>query len=214
MTDLPEGVRISYRVGSPEGWSDVRLFDASPRRDQGFRFTHLGDHGTRVASRRNTAAILARRPEFHLIAGDSYANGWQPGWDRWANEIAVLTGSLPLVTSPGNYEVKDFFGATYRARFSHANPGHNWFRFDHLNVHILSVTAGAVLAGQDSQTAIDIVYDEPTPSRTTATPGPASSTSRHPATSRNACQRSPTGSSSGAPATPTAEQFDSVQTMS
>jgi hypothetical protein len=163
MAGIPEGTRIAYRVGSPDGWSDVRTFEASPRRDQGFRFTHFGDHATHVASRRNTAAVLARRPAFHLLAGDiAYADGWQPQWDRWANEIELLTASVPLVTSPGNHEGKDFYGATYRARFSHPNPGRNWFSFDHHNVHILSVTAGAFLQGHvehDRQTLIDPYLD-------------------------------------------------------
>jgi hypothetical protein len=161
MTGLDEGERIAYRVGGSDAWSDVRVFEPAPRRGESFRFTHLGDHGTRAASRRNTAAVLARRPDFHVIAGDvSYANGWQPGWDRWANEIEPLTGSVPLVPSPGNHEAKDFYGETYRKRFTHPNQGHSWFAFDYHNVHILSTSAGAFLAGQEPATARDFLLDE------------------------------------------------------
>jgi hypothetical protein len=161
MTRLDEGERIAYRVGGRGAWSDVRVFEPAPHPGQSFRFTHLGDHGTREASRRNTAAVLARRPDFHLIAGDiSYANGWQPGWDRWANEVESLTGSVPLVTSPGNHEAKDFYGDTYRRRFTHANQGRSWFSFDYHNVHILSTSAGAFLAGEEPRTAWDFLLDE------------------------------------------------------
>ena len=161
MTGLEEGERIAYRVGGPDAWSGVRVFDPAPRRGEGFRFTHFGDHGTRVASRRNSAAVLARRPDFHLISGDlTYANGWQPGWDRWANEIEPLTGSVPLVLSPGNHEAKDFYGETYRKRFTRANQGHSWYAFDYHNVHIVSTSAGAFLASQEPATARDFVLDE------------------------------------------------------
>ena len=161
MSGLGKGERIAYRVGSPGAWSQLRVFDPTPASDESFRFTHFGDHGTRVASRRNTAAILARRPDFHLIAGDiSYANGFQPAWDGWANEIEPLTGSVPLVTSPGNHEAKDFYGETYRKRFSHSNPGHSWFSLDYHNVHILSTSAGAFLAEHEPDTARDFVLDE------------------------------------------------------
>ena len=161
MTGLGEGERIAYRVGSPGAWSGVRIFDPAPRRDEGFRFSHFGDHGTRESSRRNTAAVLARRPDFHIIAGDiSYANGFQPEWDRWANQIEPLTGSVPLVPSPGNHEAKDFFGETYRKRFTHPNLGHSWFSLDYHNVHIVSTSAGAFLAAAEPGTARDFLLDE------------------------------------------------------
>ena len=161
MTGLREGETIGYRVGGGDQWSPVHRFAATPRRDQGVRFTHFGDHGTTTASRRMTAAVAEQSPDFHVIAGDiSYANGDQRLWDVWANEFEPLSASVPVMCAPGNHEAKDFNGETYRSRFTFPNHGAAWYSLDYHNVHLVSTTAGAFLSGSDPQTARDLVVEE------------------------------------------------------
>lgn len=161
MTGLREGERIGYRVGDGELWSEVAVFAPIPRRDQGFTFTHFGDHGLKTSSRRSTRAVLQRRPDLHLVAGDiSYANGYQPDWDRWSNQVQPLGSHIPIVCSPGNHEAKDYHGETYRRRFTFPNHGRAWWSLDIHNVHLLSVTAGAFLTEQEPDTVRRLVSEE------------------------------------------------------
>jgi acid phosphatase type 7 len=161
LTHLPPTERIAYQVGSPEGgWSDVRVFDPLPS-TRPLRFTHLGDHGTTVAARRSTDAILARRPDAHLIAGDiTYANGTQPIWDLWSAQVEPLAATVPLVVAPGNHEAKDHLGATYHQRLGVEDPSRPWYSFDLGPVHIASHTAGAFLTEHDPDSARRLVTDE------------------------------------------------------
>jgi hypothetical protein len=161
MSGLHEGETIGYRAGGGGQWSEIRTFRSTPRRDQGFSFTHLGDHGCTAAARRTTAAVLERSPDFHLLTGDiSYANGDQRMWDQWAAEYELLSGTVPTLCSPGNHEAKDFNGETYRRRFTFPNHGSAWYSIDYHNVHLVSTTAGALLAGGDAESARQLVAEE------------------------------------------------------
>jgi hypothetical protein len=161
MRDLPAGAVISYRVGAGQRWSKPRTFRPAPPATSGFRFTHIGDHGITVAARRTTQACLDRAPDFHLIAGDlSYANGDQRMWDVWGAELESLSGTIPLMLSPGNHEAKDWQGDTYRKRFTFPDHGKPWFSYDYNNVHIVSTTAGAFLDTGDEETARALLFDE------------------------------------------------------
>lgn len=161
LKDLHEGQTIAYQVGGGDQWSTVRSFRVGGSSAHGFTLTHVGDHGTTVASRRTTAAIAARSPDVHLMAGDiSYANGDQPTWDRWADEIEPLGAAVPIMAAPGNHEAKDFNGETYRRRFSHPNHGRAWYSLDIGNVHLVSTTAGAFLREDDPDAARQLVLEE------------------------------------------------------
>lgn len=162
LTHLPPGERISYQVGSDDGgWSPVRVFEPFPVGDAPVRFTHLGDHGTTVAARRCSRAVLERRPDAHLIAGDiTYANGTQPVWDLWSGQVEPLAATVPLVVAPGNHEAKDFFGETYHRRLGVEDPSRPWYSVDVGRVHIASHTAGAFLTEHDPDSARRLVAEE------------------------------------------------------
>ncbi|HEX9891583.1 MAG TPA: metallophosphoesterase family protein, partial [Actinomycetota bacterium] len=144
LSGLEPGSRVCYRVGGLSGWSavqEVRTADDGP-----FTFTAFGDHGRSEFSRRNTAALAALRPDFHLIAGDlSYANGVQPIWDTWFGELEPLASQVPVMAALGNHEVEDGFGTeAFRNRLAH--PGAElYYSFDYANVHFLVVDGGAAL---------------------------------------------------------------------
>lgn len=160
VTGLPAGSEIAYRVGAGRTWSAVGLF-RTPQPDAPYRLAHFGDHGMTVASRRTTATVAERRPDAVLLAGDvSYANGYQPRWDEWANQAEPLTSMVPLLPAPGNHEAKDYYGATYRARFSTPGSGKNWYTTDLGRAALFVGTAGCFLTEQDPTTAVDLVADE------------------------------------------------------
>jgi acid phosphatase type 7 len=146
VLELEPGATVAYAVGGSGLWSDVAVLRPAPAGDAPWTFTHIGDHGTTVASRRTTAELARRGHDLHLVAGDiSYADGYQPLWDRWANEVEPLTRSVPLITAPGNHESKDYFGESYRKRFARPNPTKNWFSFTQGRVAFFSTSAGAFL---------------------------------------------------------------------
>ena len=174
VLDLQPGAAYAYQVGGAavdgEAFSAVRTCKAAPAPGAPFTFTHLGDHGTRMASRRVQAELLARDVDLHLIAGDiSYADGFQPTWDEWANLAAVAHERIPLITTPGNHESKDYFGASYRKRFALPNMGgvdgtsvgnQNFFGFTHRNVFFVSGSGGSFLGDmQTFQGATDLVNE-------------------------------------------------------
>jgi hypothetical protein len=157
---LPAGVEVAYRVGDGSTWSPVEVF-TTPADGTPLRLAHVGDHGVTVASRRTTAALLERRPDALLLAGDiSYANGYQPRWDEWANQAEPLTRVVPLLPAPGNHEAKDYYGQTYRARFSTPGQGRNWYTTDLGRAFLFSGTAGCFLSEKDPASARDLVLDE------------------------------------------------------
>lgn len=174
VMDLQPGATYAYQVGGAaadgEAFSAVRTFRAAPAAGAPFTFTHLGDHGTRMASRRVQAELLSRDVDLHLITGDiSYADGFQPGWDDWANIAAVAHERIPLITTPGNHESKDYFGESYRKRFALPNMGgfngtnvgnQNYFGFTHGNVFFVSGSGGSFLGDmQTFQGATDLVNE-------------------------------------------------------
>jgi len=161
LTGLPSGTQVAYRVGHPStGWSEVELL-AVPAADAPFVLAHFGDHGVTAASRRTTAAVRDRRPDALLLAGDiSYANGNQPTWDRWAGLAEPMTSIVPLLPVPGNHEAKDYYGETYRTRFTTPRGGANWWSADLGRAHVFAGTAGCFLTENDPTTARDLVVDE------------------------------------------------------
>lgn len=145
MGGLTAGGRMRYRVGRPGAWSPVRTFaPASAGRE--FTFAHLGDNGLTANSARTWDFVRARKPDLMLIAGDlSYANGNQPVWDRWFDQIEPVAAAIPLMAAPGNHEDEDSGGAAYKARMTH--PGANsYYAFDYANVAFVSTTAGVFLS--------------------------------------------------------------------
>lgn len=106
LKDLKPGTIYRYRVGNAEdGFSSVASFRTAPNKPEDFVFTAFGDHGVTDAARQNVENILAIKPSFHLLLGDiSYANGNQPVWDRYFEQIEPLARTIPIMPVPGNHE--------------------------------------------------------------------------------------------------------------
>lgn len=182
VMDLEAGATYAYQVGgsarrdggvtapSEQAFSAVRTCKPAPAAGAPFTFTHLGDHGTRMASRRVQAELAARDVDLHLVTGDiSYSDGFQPTWDEWANIAAFAHDRIPLITTPGNHESKDYFGETYRTRFALPNMGgfhganvgnQNYFGFTHGNVFFVSGSGGAFLGDTDALQGVTDLVNE------------------------------------------------------
>jgi hypothetical protein len=106
LKNLKPGTVYRYRVGSSEdGFSRVASFRTAPDKPEDFIFTAFGDHGVTEAARKNVENILAIKPSFHLLLGDvSYANGNQPVWDRYFEQIEPLACAVPIMPTLGNHE--------------------------------------------------------------------------------------------------------------
>ena len=157
---VPPGSTVCWSAGDGERWSEVEVFSV-PAVGAPFVLGHVGDHGVNPASRRTTAALRARRPDAVLLAGDiSYANGYQPRWDEWAGQADPLTSVVPLLPAPGNHEAKDYYGGTYRARFSTPGGGPHWYTTDVGRAHLFVGTAGCFLTEKEPRSALDLVADE------------------------------------------------------
>lgn len=147
---------LRYRVGSDEGgWSSVYVVQPSPT-DQ-WSFIHFGDHGVGDLPQMVTDAVMRTPSDLLLLAGDlSYANGDQPIWDLWFDQMQPLMSQRITMTAPGNHEQKDFGGDTFKNRFTHpgkplgdllgtGSPGSSYYSFDYNRVHFLVTTAGALI---------------------------------------------------------------------
>ncbi|MGQ9902020.1 MAG: purple acid phosphatase family protein, partial [Fimbriimonadales bacterium] len=92
MSDLVPGQRYYYRVGSAQGgYSRAYAFRTPQQGLHDFTFTAFADHGTTRFSTQNSRNVAALHPAFHFIAGDlSYANGRQPVWDTYFEQLEPL----------------------------------------------------------------------------------------------------------------------------
>lgn len=145
ITGLDDSKAIRYRVGSDQGWSNLRVLQPVPR--ENFRFAHFGDHATGDASRAVVAGVQHRAPDFLVIAGDlAYANGEQPVWDTYFDMLDPLASRLPVMTCPGNHENKDGGGAGYSSRVAQPGKG-TYYSFDYGRVHFCFSTGGSLLTG-------------------------------------------------------------------
>lgn len=144
-TGIDDALPLRYRIGSEQGWSQVRILPAASR--EAFRFCHFGDHAQSDASRAVLAGVQKRAPDFLWIAGDlSYANGNQPLWDSYFDMLDPVASRLPVMACPGNHEYKDGNGDGYRTRFAQPGKG-TYYGFDYNNVHFCVSTGGSLLGG-------------------------------------------------------------------
>jgi calcineurin-like phosphoesterase family protein len=106
MSDLKPGQRYYYRVGSAQGvYSRAYAFRTPQQGLHDFTFTAFADHGTTRFSVQNSRNVAALNPTFHFIAGDlSYANGRQPIWDTYLEQLEALAARVPVMVSFGNHE--------------------------------------------------------------------------------------------------------------
>ncbi len=131
LTNLQPDTLYYYRVGDPQnGFSPVYTFRTAPSpRPVPFLFTAFGDHGTTAVSRQNTQNVIHLNPAFHLHLGDiSYANGNQPIWDTYLNQVEPLTRHIPMMITLGNHEWEDEVGIGYEAVLARfAMPGEDTY---------------------------------------------------------------------------------------
>lgn len=106
MSDLQPGQRYYYRVGSAQGGFSRAYAFRTPRQGlHDFTFTAFADHGTTRFSVQNSRNVAAHNPTFHFVAGDlSYANGRQPIWDAYLEQLETLAARVPVMVSFGNHE--------------------------------------------------------------------------------------------------------------
>ncbi len=145
---------LRYRVGSAAGWSEVHVLKPTPRDD--WSFVHYGDQGTGPLALQLGQALTREDFDLLLLAGDlSYANGDQPIWDTWFDQMEPVLANWPTMAAPGNHEEKDFGGDAFKNRFTHPKPmthsitggpeGSSFYSFDYKRVHFLVTTAGALI---------------------------------------------------------------------
>lgn len=149
MGGLEAGTRYRYRVGRPDAWSPVRTFRTAPPPGQRFRVVHTGDISTSAAAARGVREMAGLDPDWVVLAGDlSYADGYQPVWDRWFDLMEPLAATVPIMAAPGNHEHRDFGGLAYKRRFTHPHRSdrHAFYGMDYGNLHLCSSTGGALLS--------------------------------------------------------------------
>lgn len=65
----------------------------------------IGDSGQTLVSVASFNALISMNPEYVLFTGDlSYADGFYPLWDTFANLIEPLASKVPILTVGGNHE--------------------------------------------------------------------------------------------------------------
>jgi hypothetical protein len=145
LTGLAPGEEVAYRVGRPGAWTPVRTLRAHDG-SGAFTLAHVGDWGQTSDSRATTAHLANGEPDLVIIAGDlSYANGDQPLWDTWFDQVEPLAARVPVMASAGNHENKDNVGEAFKNRTSHPGPSPAYWSFDHGRMHVAATTAGVFL---------------------------------------------------------------------
>lgn len=106
LEPLPTGARVSYRVRSSRGSSEVYTFKAGEAADKPFRFAVYGDTRTNHNVHWSVIKALAREHvDFAIHTGDLVDFGVQEEqWRRFFNIERPLIASRPLVATFGNHD--------------------------------------------------------------------------------------------------------------
>lgn len=148
LQGLSPNTSYYYRVGSKSGgWSRSYSFKTAEKNPESFFFTAFGDHGVTIESVKSVRNVLRESPAFHALLGDvSYANGNQPVWDNYLNQIEPLAARIPFMLTLGNHEneKKTIDGkevkigyASYLARFALPKPEER-YTFDYGNARFVA----------------------------------------------------------------------------
>lgn len=159
--DVDPELPVRYRVGAPGAWSSVRVLRAAPADLDRFRFCHFGDSGVTAPAAWVRDGVMEVAPDFLIVAGDlSYADGNQPVWDEWFQQMQPLLATTPMMASPGNHENKDANGRGFLSRTTHFEPvgSRGWYSFDYGRVHFVASTGGAFVA--DGRLPVEIIWLE------------------------------------------------------
>lgn len=150
ITGLQPGKQYFYQVGSDNAtWSDIFTF--STNRDYPLNILVTGDMGDVAESHQVVQSMLkmnqANSYNFLIHSGDlSYANGYQPIWDSWANMVQPLAVQVPYMASVGNHETFSLWIAfLYRFNMpaveSGADEGNLFYSFDYGPIHVIALSS-------------------------------------------------------------------------
>jgi hypothetical protein len=160
-TGLDPQLPVRYRVGADGAWSTVRTLQAAPAESDRFRFCHFGDSGVTGPATWVRDGVIGMQPDFLIVAGDlSYADGTQPIWDEWFQQMQPLFAHTPMMAAPGNHENKDANGEGYLSRTTHFAPpaSRGWYSFDYGRIHFVASTGGAFVA--DLRLPVELLWLE------------------------------------------------------
>jgi hypothetical protein len=110
LTDLKPGLTYYYRVGNGvDSWSDVFRFKVMEPFQEVTRFAVLGDMDFEANATMANIATLAQKGDIDgvIFTGDiSYADGYEPHWDRFFERVEVFAG---IYISTSNVSFKYLF---------------------------------------------------------------------------------------------------------
>jgi predicted phosphodiesterase len=147
LTGLIPDTRYYYRVGDESmGWSDEFDFMSPPDYHKNVTFAAIADHGQSSRAETTTANIIADPSPIDLIVhpGDlSYANGNQPEWDIWFNQIEENVARRPYMIVAGNHETAYDIPATL-ARFNNpyqqsGSTSEFYYSFNYSMIHFVAI---------------------------------------------------------------------------
>lgn len=111
FTNLTPGTAYCYRVGDGASWSSWHTFRTAPEGGGTFRFLYFGDVQTDIRSQaaRTLRAGWQAAPDarFAVFAGDLVNHGFNDSqWDEFHEALGFMSGSMPLLPTPGNHDTK------------------------------------------------------------------------------------------------------------
>lgn len=156
MTGLLPATTYYYRVGSTTdtsedttAWSEVFSFTTMDPRKESLTFAMIGDMDFDTAGKPTVDAlktlVTAGKVDVIVHSGDvSYADGYEPHWDDFLNEVQPIATKIPYMVTPGNHEFWYNF-TSYKHRFY--MPGTDLDVEDEGGDNSTSIGMGASLIG-------------------------------------------------------------------
>ncbi len=144
LSSLRSGTRYYYAVGdNTTGWSPVLSFRTGPAGQGNFTFVAAADTGVGSTAAANVARMVEANPALAVDGGDlSYANGDEPLWDQWFNQLQPLASRVPYMPSPGNHDYEAAYGLkAYLGRFA-LPRNERYYSFNYSSVHFISLDGG------------------------------------------------------------------------
>ncbi|UCE39290.1 MAG: metallophosphoesterase [Thermoplasmata archaeon] len=146
LTGLLPDTEYFYRVGDESlGWSSEFNFTTPPDYHKNVSFAAYADHGQSSNAQATTANIIADSSiDLIVHAGDlSYANGNQPEWDIWFNQIEENVARKPYMIVAGNHELVYDINATL-ARFNmpylqSGSDSEFYYSFNYSMIHFVAI---------------------------------------------------------------------------
>jgi predicted phosphodiesterase len=146
LTGLLPETQYFYRGGDESlGWSSEFNFTTPPVSKINVSFAAYADHGQSYRAEETTANIFADSLiDLIIHPGDlSYANGNQPEWDIWFNQIEMNAARLPYMIVAGNHEeVYDINATLSRFNMPYLQSGSDsefYYSFNYSMIHFVAI---------------------------------------------------------------------------